>query len=206
MSKEVFIYRHGETELNRKGIVQGSGIDPSLNDTGRKQAKAFFEAYRKLDFQAVITSTLRRTHETASPFIELGIPWQQFSEIDEISWGIHEGKAAQPELRKTYRRVVDSWNKGEFDARIPEGESAQDMADRLGRFIEHLKLREEQRILVCSHGRAMRCLMCLLRNQPIQHMDQYHHSNTGLYKVRQEANLFHFELFNDTTHLSHLNL
>ena len=38
--KEIFIIRHGETELNRLGIVQGSGVDAGLNDTGQQQAQA----------------------------------------------------------------------------------------------------------------------------------------------------------------------
>ena len=40
--KEIYIIRHGETELNRLGIVQGRGVDSDLNDTGRAQAEAFY--------------------------------------------------------------------------------------------------------------------------------------------------------------------
>ncbi|MCB0643072.1 MAG: histidine phosphatase family protein [Phaeodactylibacter sp.] len=204
-TKEIYIIRHGETELNRLNIVQGSGVDAALNEKGHQQARAFFEAYRDHGFEAVLTSRLRRTHETAMPFIETGLPWEQFEEINEISWGEHEGQEPGPAMRKAYSRVVDSWTRGDFDACIPGGESAAEMAERLSRFVAHLRERPEQKILVCSHGRAMRCLMCLLRDQPLQKMDQYHHSNTGLYKVRHTEGLFHFELFNDTTHLEGIN-
>ncbi len=33
MDKELYIIRHGETELNRLGIVQGRGVNSDLNDT-----------------------------------------------------------------------------------------------------------------------------------------------------------------------------
>ena len=50
MPKEIYIIRHGETDYNRQGIVQGQGVDTSLNDLGRRQASAFFEHYRHIDF------------------------------------------------------------------------------------------------------------------------------------------------------------
>jgi len=200
--KEIYIYRHGETDFNQLGIVQGSGVDAALNATGLAQAKAFFEAYQHLDFQVVLTSALRRTQQTAAPFIRKGIRWQQFPEINEISWGVHEGKNSEPKLRKEYRQLMQAWKEGRLDQRIEGGESALEMAERLQRFIEHLKEREEQRILVCSHGRAMRCLMCLLDGKDLRKMDQYHHSNTGLYKVNYQAGRFDFELYNDTAHLT----
>ena len=43
--KQLYIIRHGETELNRLGIVQGRGVDASLNETGITQAEAFFQKY-----------------------------------------------------------------------------------------------------------------------------------------------------------------
>lgn len=201
MDKTIFIVRHGETDLNKMGVVQGSGVDAPINDFGRQQALAFYDFYQKEGFETVITSTLIRTHQTMAPFLELGLPWEQRQEINEISWGAHEGKHSTPAMRKEYRRIMDSWKKGDFSARLDGGESAQDLADRLGQFVTHLQKRPEQKILVCSHGRAMRCLMCLLAKRPILHMDQYHHHNTGLYKVHLREGVFDFELYNDIRHL-----
>jgi broad specificity phosphatase PhoE len=47
MDKELYIIRHGETDLNKQGIVQGRGINSDLNDTGRAQAAAFFKMYKE---------------------------------------------------------------------------------------------------------------------------------------------------------------
>ena len=66
--------RHGETEYNRQGIVQGSGIDADLNETGRNQAEAFYQKYKDIPFDKVYTSALVRTHQTVEKFIEAGIP------------------------------------------------------------------------------------------------------------------------------------
>lgn len=199
--KLIYIIRHGQTEYNRRKIVQGSGVDSVLNETGIAQAQAFFKKYGSLPFEVAFTSALKRTQQTLMPFIESGIQWHKRPEINEISWGDHEGMAGTPDMIQMYQDVTGQWSSGNFDARIPGGESAQEMATRLQRFIDELKSRPEKLILVCSHGRAMRCLMCLLKQKSITNMDRFSHSNTGLYKTRFNGELFYFELENDISHL-----
>lgn len=206
MEKLIYIVRHGETDYNRLGIVQGQGVDTSLNERGRRQARAFFEHYQSEPFDLLFTSRLRRTHETMHPFIEKGLPWEQFAEINEIGWGSHEGKHSTPEMREEYHKTVSQWKQGKFDARLGNGESAADLAHRLSQFISHLRERKEKQILVCSHGRAMRCLSCLLLEVPVEQMDNYKHHNTGLYVFRYEGERFHLELENDIRHLKSAGL
>ena len=45
--KDIYLIRHGETDYNRLGVVQGSGIDADLNELGQRQAKAFFDHYHR---------------------------------------------------------------------------------------------------------------------------------------------------------------
>ena len=83
--KELYIIRHGETELNRLGIVQGRGVDASLNDTGIAQGKAFFNKYSAIKFDKVYTSSLVRTHQTVKAFLAAGLPWEQLDGLDELA-------------------------------------------------------------------------------------------------------------------------
>ncbi len=69
MAKRIYIIRHGETDYNRLGIMQGSSIDTDLSEIGRLQAQAFYEQYQQLAFDAIITSSLRRTWQTVAPFL-----------------------------------------------------------------------------------------------------------------------------------------
>ena len=204
MYKEIYFVRHGQTDYNKLHIVQGSGVDSDLNEKGQKQAAAFFKHYQAYNFDVVLTSKLVRTHQTMAPFIQAGIPWEQFYEINEMSWGVHEGKSSNPEMIAEYKNMIQEWNKGNYDVGIQGGESAQQLASRIQPFIDHLKTRTEKNILVCSHGRAMRCIMSLLKGEELYNMENYQHSNTGLYKVIYEPDRFIFELENDTQHLMHM--
>lgn len=200
-AKIIYIVRHGETDYNHQGIIQGSGVDSALNETGRKQASAFFEHYREVPFETVLTSKLQRTHQTVQPFIDTGLPWEQFAEINEMNWGIHEGKRSTPEMVAEYQWIKDQWGRGFYDERVKDGESAAELAARLARFVEHLQQRPESCLLVCSHGRAMSALMSLLRKEELKLMNQYIHANTGLWRTQYAEGIFRFEVENDTTHL-----
>jgi broad specificity phosphatase PhoE len=206
MSKRIYIVRHGQTDLNKEGIVQGSGVDAALNDTGWAQAEAFHKYYHHMDFDVVITSTLLRTRQTMEPFIRYGLPWEQFTEINEMAWGVHEGKRSTPTMRAQYREMINAWKSGNYHARLEEGESAFELQQRITSFVDHLKDRTEQTILVCSHGRAMRCLMTVLQQEPLFEMERYQHSNTGLWIADYANGSFNLNLENDTRHLEGVTL
>ncbi|MFN0034440.1 MAG: histidine phosphatase family protein [Saprospiraceae bacterium] len=199
----LYILRHGQTELNRLNIVQGSGVDSELNDMGYTQAKAFYEAHQHIDFELVITSKLRRTHQTVQGFLDKKIPWEQTADINEICWGIHEGQRQSPEQNERYHTMIAEWQSGNLDAAIAEGESARQLLERIERFVDWVKTRPEKRILVATHGRAMRCLITSLKGLPPTAMEGMEHSNTGLYVAHlQPDGTWLFELENDTSHLN----
>ena len=202
MSKELFIIRHGETDLNLQGIVQGRGVNPSLNETGRRQAALFFGKYQDEKFELVCTSTLKRAHESVSSFIQKGIPWLQFPELDEISWGIFEGQRATHEFKELYRNLLSQWNQGHLDAKALKGESPVEVSERQRRFMEQLVLRPEKKILICMHGRAMRIFLPTLLNEDLRQMENYPHHNLTLYKLIFDGSKFSIELFNDLSHLN----
>lgn len=205
MKKTIYFVRHGETDFNRRRIVQGSGIDSELNDLGHRQAKAFFDHYQDIPFEVVITSKLQRTHQTAAHFIDSGIPWEQTADINEINWGVHEGKSSEPWMIEAYKNLIDEWGKGNFTASLEEGESAKALAERCQRFVDSLPGRPEKNLLVVSHGRALRCLMCCVKGQHLREMENYRHSNTGLFKVHWDGK-YTVELENDTRHLEALEI
>ena len=110
--KTLYFVRHGETELNAAGVLQGSGTDLGLNSRGRQQAEYLRDHLASCDFDLAVTSNLMRSMETAKIVLEKypSIPIIQAEELHEISWGDLEG---QPNI--AVKPIVQSWNEGNYD-------------------------------------------------------------------------------------------
>jgi broad specificity phosphatase PhoE len=198
----LYIIRHGETDLNKLGVVQGKGIDSDINAEGEAQAEQFYAMYKDVAFDFIFTSTLKRTHQTVKPFlVHTPSLWIQFSELDEFSWGDHEGMPPTPKSMEIYYAMIDAWKRNDLQARIPNGESAQELYDRLHRFLEKLALYPGENILICTHGRTLKALITLLDNIPYHQMEQNIHHNTCLYLYEYTDESFKKLLSNDLSHL-----
>lgn len=202
MGKVLYIVRHGETELNKNGIVQGRGINSDLNETGVTQAEAFYQYYKKVPFDKVYTSSLIRTQQTVRPFTESGIPTQQLSGLDELAWGEWEGQASSAESLLFFRNLLEKWQARDYEAKSKDGESPKEVAVRLLKAMEVIMSHpDEKTVLICMHGRAMRLLLCLLTQKPICAMVKFPHKNTSLYKLDFTGVKFLIKDFNNTDHL-----
>lgn len=205
MKKTFYFIRHGQTDLNLKGIVQGRGVNTPLNENGLQQAKAFFEWYKDIPFDKIYTSTLLRTHQTVAPFVALGIPREDLEGLDEISWGIYEGKEQDENIMKGFDIVVNCWRNNDLDHRIENGESPNELVARQKKAIAHmLRQDEEQTVLVCMHGRALRILLCHLTDIPVCQMDDFPHTNTSLYILEYENGKFTIADYYNTAHLGEM--
>ena len=205
-SKKIYLVRHGQTDFNLQGIVQGSGVDSSINDTGRAQAEAFYQTYRHIKFDKVYTSKLRRTVESVSSFLKAGVPHEAKAGLNEISWGSKEGQKITPEEDAYYHWVLEQWEQGNTSMRIEYGESPEDVALRQRPVIDHIVSQsQEETILICMHGRALRILLCQLLHYPLKSMDLFEHENLGLYLLNFTGTMFSIVKHNDTRHLAGVN-
>lgn len=205
--KKIYIIRHGQTDYNLKGIVQGSGVDSSLNETGRAQARAFYEMYQHVPFDKVYTSCLKRTVESVKDFIGKGIEHKELIGLNEISWGSKEGQHITPEEDAYYHWMLKQWQIGNTSERIVGGESPNDVVLRQRVAIELFMSNEEEKtLLICMHGRAMRILLCELLNYPLKSMDMFEHQNLCLYQLDFTGSMFAIKKHNDVGHLKNLKL
>ena len=198
----LYIIRHGETDLNKKGIIQGRGINTDLNDYGRLQAEAFFQSYKQIPFDKVFTSSLKRTHQTVHKFIENGLPWMQLPGLDELAWGIYEGKEGTVETRAVFREMLENWTKGDLHFGFEGGESPLEVKIRQLEALENLlEDSNDKNVLICMHGRAMRLFLCVLLDISLSEMERFPHQNTCLYKVHYDGLRFKIVDFNNIDHL-----
>ncbi|MBX7225150.1 MAG: histidine phosphatase family protein [Chitinophagales bacterium] len=205
MKKEIYLIRHGQTDYNVKGIVQGKGVDSSLNERGVQQARHFFDFYREEGFEHIFISSLKRTHQTVLPFIDHGHSYEISPYLDEIDWGIYEGQLPTPEMLKNYTGIIAQWRSGALDTKIHGGESALDLYIRQQPFIEMMRSMDYNKVLICSHGRAIRSLLCGFLQVPLHEMDNFEHTNTCLYKLEYINGDFKLVLANDIQHLNGKN-
>ena len=172
--------RHGETENNKNGIIQGSEVDSDINEIGDIQALKFYNSYKKICFDKVYVSALKRTYQTVKRFIDDGIPYESLKEFNEISWGENQGKSDDLE---EYSELVKTWANGELNNKFKNGESPNETLKRLLIGFNKIISENLNNVLLCIHGRAMRILLSKIIDDDLTKMDKYIHSNTGLYIV-----------------------
>ncbi|MBC5991305.1 histidine phosphatase family protein [Pontibacter cellulosilyticus] len=200
--KKVYIIRHGQTDFNQQGIVQGSGVDSNLNHVGQQQAAMFFQKYKDIPFDKVYTSTLKRSIQSVQAFIDLGIPHEQHEGINEINWGHREGQRITPEEDAYYHHILQTWCNGDTHICIEGGESPDLVTARQRPFIDLILSRpEEKTILICMHGRAMRILLSNLLHYPLRCMDEFLHQNLCLYQLDFTGSMFVVKKYCDINHL-----
>ena len=96
---------------------------------------------------------------------------------------------------------MNLWNNGNLHAKITNGESPIEMQERQKIALQHILNAEEELILVCMHGRAMKSFLCLMLDEPLTKMEQFQHTNLCLYHLQHDGNKFELLKANDTTHL-----
>ena len=206
IKKVIHIIRHGETSFNKRGRIQGQGIDAPLNDKGRKQGAAFFQIYRTRKFDKIYVSALKRTKESVIHFLNKGVPYESLLGLNEISWGHHEGKIFTPETKKIHQDVLNSWKKGDYDRIVPGGESPNQVMVRQRQALGYIMQQEnESEILICMHGRAMRILLSWLLFDSLSKMESFKHANMCRYQVNYDGDHFSLVTSNDTRHLAKIS-
>ncbi|MEP5613332.1 MAG: histidine phosphatase family protein [Cyclobacteriaceae bacterium] len=197
-TKRIYLLRHGETDFNKSGRVQGRGVDSSLNETGRRQAEQVFKKFKSKSFDAFYSSSLVRTKETLAHFGSASIPMAGF---DEISWGDQEGVEPTPEARKLYAAAIGNWRNGRLDIGVGGGESPIEVMTRQRSAMQEVLNNEGSNVLICMHGRAIRILLCWLLNYPLNYMDGFPHQNCSYYSLVHNGHSFSLDQFNETSHL-----
>jgi probable phosphoglycerate mutase len=202
IEKTLYIVRHGQTDLNKQGIVQGRGRNTDLNEEGRRQAQLFHEAYKNIHFDKIYISELKRTQQSIQPFIDDGLPYEKLSGLDELAWGVLEGQPSTPENKASFMKLMRDWLDGNLDSKFEGGESPNEVKARQ---LEALKVimshPDEKTVLICMHGRALRLLLCVLQNLPLTEMENFPHQNLVLYKVTWDGNKYEIADFNNAQHL-----
>lgn len=152
----ICIARHGETDWNKRGVLQG-WLDVPINTLGREQARALGASLADAGFDAVWSSPLARSRETADIVCTvLGLPAPSCHEgLKEKHFGAVQG-VPKNELAELNPALLEQILRRNPAAEFAGGESLDEFADRVLEAFTDIGARHQGgRILVVTHGWVM---------------------------------------------------
>lgn len=164
----LYIIRHGETNGNLKGILQGWTDEP-LNEKGRKLAEISARALADVKFDDVFSSPLLRAYETAEIIIkynkkvEAGTTIKKDNRLKEMFFGDWEGCGI---AKHNFSIPSDTFNLFYTDPfsfkNSPTGESINQVCERTRDFYQeiiHNPYYKNKTVLIATHGFALRAML-----------------------------------------------
>jgi uncharacterized phosphatase len=147
----VYLVRHGQTDWNLDGRLQGLN-DIELNKTGLQQAAQLAQYFKKQHWDVLISSPLKRAYKTAQIIAEpLSIPGiQVMDELIERDHGQSTGMTTEKRKLK-------------FPDGVPGQETVEALQQRalfaLNKIVDHY---QGSRVLVVSHGELINAILFLV--------------------------------------------
>jgi broad specificity phosphatase PhoE len=155
----IIFIRHGETDWNKRGLIQGS-VDTDLNENGHAQSRAIArhlisQRLMFADYQ-IVCSPQKRTRQTAAHLVAA---LERKSDtvvmeplVRELGFGIWESKPFW-ELKASQFYPADPEER--FSWRPQGGESYEDGVARVSQWLAVL----HQPTILVAHGAIGRCLI-----------------------------------------------
>ncbi len=146
----LLLVRHGQSEWNAAGLMQGQTEHVPLTDLGHAQAAAAADELARLRPAALISSDLRRAVQTAEHCARAtGLPYTTSAALREQAYGVLEGRPSR-ELWD----IVD-WTDPRWSAE--GGESLAQLHDRVAAFLKQLCADPPAEVIaLVTHGDTIR--------------------------------------------------
>lgn len=207
------LVRHGETEWNREGRIQGHS-DGRLNQRGLRQAEAlasalrpFLEGLRQHGPVALYASPVARARQTAKAIGDAcGLAVVPLDALAEVNAGELDGLKAA-EMRERYPEFMERWRRSPSTAVMPGGESLAQLQERVWDAVQGLLQRHAgETVVAVSHNFAIQSLLCRALDVSLDHFGRFR-IDLGAFSVldlgqRHAVLLRH----NDRCHLEDLDL
>lgn len=146
-----YLIRHGESQFNAEGRIQGQ-LDVELSPAGRRQSLALAATLADKRIDAVFTSPLKRAAQTALPIAEaLGLAPQTDERLREIHAGIFQGMLWR-EIEAAHPTAAANWLKHEPDFVVPGGESRRALMTRGTCALTYIRTLPYSAVAIVSHG------------------------------------------------------
>jgi alpha-ribazole phosphatase len=164
MKTLLYLIRHGETSMNRSGVLLGS-TDSDLNELGISQAVELAKAFKNIELDIIVSSPLKRALKTAAHIAaEKDLDIKKDENLKEINFGIWEGMKYKEIIKlnpKEWEVKGENW----LDFSPECGESFRNFYSRVSSEINTiLDQYKGKRIAVISHDGVMKAIASKLLN------------------------------------------
>jgi broad specificity phosphatase PhoE len=201
---EMLLVRHGATLYNEADppVLQGRGLNSELSPQGVAQAHATSAFLRDVKLDAIYTSRLTRARQTADLVRgDRSIEPISFAEIEEIHVGELEGRK-RTDYRDHYPEHFQRFEEDPECCGYPAGECYADVAARAMPVMRKwLAEHAGQRVLVVSHGMAIRIMLASLIGLPLRFARKLHQANCCINAIRARGEQVEVLTINSTSHL-----
>jgi phosphoglycerate mutase len=204
---KLYFVRHGRTEWNEEGRIQGANGDSPLLESSIQQLKALGQHLSQTYFDTAYSSDLLRAVHTAQILLKQNqhpITLQETPALREWRLGRLEGrkimelKALYPEEMRAFRHNLSQFHHNLFDA-----ESLSDTTKRTCDFVKSLKGKELDTVLIVGHGANLTAsIRTLLGNKPEELRKNGGLDNASVtILTTDDFEHYHLETWNDTSYL-----
>ena len=162
MTKTLYLLRHCSTKDSELGI-NGSRTDTPLSEKGLLQARELANILLNYQFDLLIVSPLQRTLQTIEPYLNT-LKEKPEVVVDPLTLERDLGLLTNSVNSdgKIPESIVAS-GKPKTEWIPPDGESTLQVYNRAKKFLEKVKKRQENKILICGHQNFLRCLELVIR-------------------------------------------
>lgn len=197
----LYLTRHGETQWNLEGRVQGSK-DSQLTNKGIIQATQLGKYLEEERIDIIYSSSSDRAYNTAK--IVAGhrkIPIIKLDKLKEMNLGIWEGKTFDL-ISKDYKEMHEIfWNKPHLLCEFP-GESFDEFRERVVTSVSDIIYNnKDKNILIVAHALVLKFVMSYFENRPLEKLfhEPFMHS-TCLNEVEITDDRYNIVRYAQTNH------
>jgi broad specificity phosphatase PhoE len=197
----VYIVRHGVTDWNQAGCIQGQ-LDVPLNAAGRAQAVLAAQAFMACGATALYSSDLLRAYETAQIIgRQTGLQVIQKPGLREMDFGAWQGLTSAQILARD-PEVYAARRERPYDVPPPGGETWQRFYQRVLQALRDiLQATDAQRIIVSTHSGV--CTVLGLEALGLGYAGKrlFGNANCAIHTLAIHATGWQAVSLNDTSHL-----
>lgn len=182
----IYLMRHGETDYNKKGLIQGS-LDVPLNEYGLELARLTRQGFdaEGLRFDVCYCSPLIRARQTADILLEgTDTPLIIEPRIREMSFAEGEGvPLADISVKPEYANIDALFHDPKAYRATEIGESYEALFERVRDFLEqelYPKERQYDRVLLCCHGGIIRAFLAFMKKLDLDQFWNNHQPNCSV--------------------------